>query len=419
MRDELLTLYLMMPDGQITAAAQLVVREENERPVRMEFAYVPDYLERNDCFALDPVGLPLTPDILDLTCDGNASIGIVEDHLPDEWGRRVMVKQALVQQNRRLNNSSVLDVVSMMGDSRIGGMMLVSQRDGLMIPSFGQGASMEALSQIEELAQRIDAGEDLDELDFDLFSLAHLASPGTGVGGARPKALIYDDHGCYLAKFNRKNNKDPYNNARVELACLNMARAAGLNVGGGRVAHDLNGRDVLLLDRFDVSPTGGRYQLASFRSLTRDEETHRLYGGAWLYDVIHDVLVKRSDRIESDCRQLLRQMIFNRAINNLDDHERNFSMMHTEDGWGLSPAYDMVPSMERGGYPVASYKRYAGIPSVDQLLSEGRVFGLGKPEIRRAGDAVFDVVSRWPVFAEEAGVSEQEMESVRRCFPPA
>lgn len=419
MRDELLTLYLMMPDGRIVVAAQLVVAEEYGRPARMAFIYSPDYLDQPDCFSLDPVCLPLQRGVVEVKCEGDALLGIVDDHLPDEWGRRVMVRQALVQQKRHLERGSVLDVTGMMGESRIGALMLMPQANGLQVPPFGLGAPMEALNRIEELAQRIDAGDDLGDLDFDLFSLAHLASPGTGVGGARPKALVYDDRGCYLAKFNRKNGKDPYNNARVELACLNMARAAGLRVGEGRLVPNQNGRDVLLLDRFDIAPGGGRHHLITLSSLTRHPKTHRPSGAAWRYDAIHAVLAERSDHIKQDCQQLLRQMVFNRAINNLDDHERNFSMMHTEAGWGLSPAYDMVPSMERGGYPVASYGYSAGLPGRDELLAGGRVFGMGKSDIQQAVDAVIDAVSRWRDFADEAGVCDEEISTIARCFPPA
>ena len=89
---------------------------------------------------------------------------------------------------------------------------------------------------------------------------------------ATPKALLHDSCGAYIAKFNRLS-ADNYNNARVELACLNMARAAGLDVGQGKVHGGINGREVLLLDRFDVLPGGDRKHLISINGLLKEPAT--------------------------------------------------------------------------------------------------------------------------------------------------
>ena len=44
-------------------------------------------------------------------------------------------------------------------------------------------------------------------------------------------------------------------------------------------------------------------------------------------------------------------MLFNRTINNTDDHERNFSFMRTIKSYQLAPAYDLVVSMATGEIP--------------------------------------------------------------------
>ncbi|GGI25923.1 MULTISPECIES: hypothetical protein [Bradyrhizobium] len=45
---------------------------------------------------------------------------------------------------------------------------------------------------------------------------------GTSMGGARPKAVVEDDHGFWIAKFNRPD--DRWNNTRVERAMLELAK---------------------------------------------------------------------------------------------------------------------------------------------------------------------------------------------------
>ena len=47
-----------------------------------------------------------------------------------------------------------------------------------------------------------------------------------------------------------------------------------------------------------------------------------------------------------DSQKLFRQMGFNAAINNTDDHLKNFWMLCGGAlGWRLSPAFDLVPSI--------------------------------------------------------------------------
>src|SRR3546814_18875649 len=47
--------------------------------------------------------------------------------------------------------------------------------------------------------------------------------------------------------------------------------------------------------------------------------------------------------------QLWRRIVFNIAISNTDDHLRNHGFILTDEGWILSPAYDLNPSVEKNG----------------------------------------------------------------------
>ena len=51
---------------------------------------------------------------------------------------------------------------------------------------------------------------------------------GTSMGGARPKAVVEDDDGLWIAKFNRPD--DRWNYANVEHAMLVLARICGISV---------------------------------------------------------------------------------------------------------------------------------------------------------------------------------------------
>jgi serine/threonine-protein kinase HipA len=72
------------------------------------------------------------------------------------------------------------------------------------------------------------------------------------MGGARPKAVVQDDDGPWLAKFNRAD--DRWNNTRVEHAMLRLARECGIKTAESRI-EIVGGKDVLFVKRFDREKT--------------------------------------------------------------------------------------------------------------------------------------------------------------------
>ena len=160
---------------------------------------------------------------------------------------------------RRLNANCISEMLSfsLQIHSRIGALCFVEQGHA---PHYAAGIALEQLHDAEQTAQNIDQ-QDFASLDINAMSLVYLANSGSGVGGARPKALVHAQGIAYLAKFNRST--DLYNNARVELACLLMAQGAGINIGHGKIISDINQRDVLLLERFDTLGNARRHLITA------------------------------------------------------------------------------------------------------------------------------------------------------------
>ena len=397
----------------IVHAADCVVEEDAGFVRRVDFRYTPRYLDSPGRFPLDPVRLPLSPGEVRFRCAGGAP-GFIDDHLPDAWGRKVLTALAHHRDGRRLNLNSVIDRLALVkGSGRIGALAFVDVGGA---PDYPDGAPLESLSQVEGTAARIDAS-DWRSLVLEEFALAHLAEAGSGPGGARPKALVSDGTKPYLAKFNRRTGDD-YNNARVELACLEMARAAGLEVADGRVVQEVNSRDVLLLTRFDVEPDGHRRHLVTVNALLKEPATQRDSGLLFRYDDIADLLTRHSGAVQADIEQLARLALFNRAINNTDDHARNFGLIHDGDCFRLSPAYDLVPSAAVGEYHAAAFGYEPNPPRPSEVARAGRMFGLSKPRLRSCADGVIAAVGRWSEFAQRAGVTDVEADAIARRFNP-
>ena len=59
-------------------------------------------------------------------------------------------------------------------------------------------------------------------------------------------------------------------------------------------------------------------------------------------NIIRKIATEPAEQIE----QFYKQILFNAMIGNTDDHLKNFSMLHNDAGWKLTPAYDLLPDIE-------------------------------------------------------------------------
>ena len=239
------------------------------------------------------------------------------------------------------------------------------------------------------------------------------------MGGARPKAVVRDDHDLWIAKLGCQD--DRWNNPRVEHGMLTLARACGLNVADSRV-ETVAGRDVLLVRRFDRdwTPDGYlRHRMVSALTLLRagDSVGDR---GEWSYLLLADEVRRASASPEDDLRELFGRICFNAAVSNLDDHPRNHAVLAKERQWRLSPAFDLTPSpvvaLDRRDLAMTCgrFGRYANRTNL--LSAHGR-FLLEMPE----ATAVFERVTRtvreqWRAQMRHGGVSERDCEAIRNAF---
>ena len=391
-------------------AADLCVLEDHLSYLQCEITYTGDYLDLDTAFALDPVALPLTS--RSGLFDGGGIPALVDDYLPDEWARRVLTYVAYYRDHRKYRYNGTSDILLMIGPARIGALSIVPQ--GLP-PVFDGGPDLAQLSLIEGAAHQLEPGL-LDYRTPSALELRYLSRASTGVGGARPKALLHDENGHYLAKFNA--GRDPFNNARVELACLRMAQASGIVIEDGKVVPSGNGpgRDVLLVSRFDITPSGDRRHIIYVNGLLKEQRSQKDFGGVFRYDEINRLIERISVDVDADRVQLLRRMLFNRAINNTDDHARNFSFIHTSEGYRMAPAYDLVPSLQLAGYHEAGCGENPNPPRPTEARKLGSLLSLPASRVSQVADEVISAVERWRELFEEAGVHEEDVEKVGKVI---
>lgn len=370
------------------------------------FVYGRRYRERADAVEIDPVQLGLAPRVFE-TARLNGIFGALRDAGPDSWGRRLIEKHAGVA---RLDE---LDYLLHSPDDRAGALGF-----GLNVEPPAPSRQFNKTWDLQKLQALADAVV-ADEPPQDAAQIQDLLLLGTSMGGARPKVVVEDDEGLWLAKLNRPD--DRWNVARVEHAMLALARRCGLATAESRLIR-VGGRDVLLVKRFDRERVEGGYARARMVSaltlLQADESAEQR--DRWSYVLLAETLRRISAEPRADARELFRRMTFNALISNTDDHPRNHAALAPAAQWRLSPAYDLTPgplvSEERRDLAMicGAQGRYANAAN---LLSDSARFLLARPEAEALVDDMEAAVKGdWYLVARKCGVSEGDCAMIARAF---
>lgn len=413
--------YITLPGETMPVTAGRFALSIDRRGVpEGRFVYGRSYLERPNAVALDPVELKLAPRTY-ATASMGGVFGALRDASPDYWGRRI------IQRHLGKAQPSEMDYLLYSPDDRAGALGFgLNQTPPAPRRSFNRTLD---LATVQAIADAVVADEDQSAAggaggrdgvaDADHDRVEKLMVIGTSMGGARPKAVVADDDGLWIAKFNRPD--DPWNNARVEHAMLTLARVCGLVTAESRVV-EVAGRDVLLVKRFDREKTDAGYRRArmvSALTLLRAEDTYQSRD-KWSYVLLAEELRRVCAEPRQSTSELFRRMCFNALISNVDDHPRNHAVLARVNDWSLSPAYDLTPaapvSLERRDLAMecGDAGRFA---SAENLLSQSARFLLDLDEARALVDAMeAQVRGSWYAVVRAAGVSERDCERIASAF---
>jgi serine/threonine-protein kinase HipA len=401
--------YITLPGATCAVTAGRFVQTVDRRDTPLgRFVYGQSYLKRADAVDIDPVELKLGGGTFETT-NLKGVFGAIRDAGPDFWWRRLIERNVGGQLGE-------LDYLLHSPDDRAGAL------------GFGLGLSPPAplrkfnktlaLAKLQTLADSVAGEEDLPD-DAEQLQVKNLMLLGTSMGGARPKAVVEDEDGLWLAKFGRPD--DRWNNARVERTMLVLARQCGVTAAESRIV-TVGARDVLLVKRFDREKTQGGYRRARMVSgltLLRAEDTHQSRD-RWSYIALAEELRRVSSTPRKDAAELFRRMCFNALITNADDHPRNHAIVAWDRDWKLSPAYDLTPmnliSLERRDLAMTcgDAGRYA---NADNLKSQSARFLLDPQEAERIVKEMADsVAATWYDVARGEGVSVADCETIKSAF---
>jgi serine/threonine-protein kinase HipA len=298
------------------------------------FAYGRSYLERDQRIPLYLPELPLRRGrIMPLV---GTIAGCIADAGPDAWGQRVILNHRVGAGAEDTAELPQLTYLLDSGSGRIGALdFQVSSTE--YVPRSQGEAQLSGLTRLAESAQKVEEGVPLSP------ALDQALLHGSSVGGARPKVLLGDGARRLIAKFSSTTDTFPI--VKAEFVGMELARRAGIEAAAVELTEAL-GKDVLVVERFDRPPSGGRRAQVSALTILGLDEWGARYAS---YEALADEVRGRFTEPKATLRELFSRLTFNVLSGNTDDHARNHSAFWDGAELTLTPAYDICPLPRTGG----------------------------------------------------------------------
>ncbi|WP_019895429.1 type II toxin-antitoxin system HipA family toxin [Hydrogenovibrio halophilus] len=375
------------------------------------FAYDPDWLA-------SPYAQQIDPDLKlfhgEQHSQNDRNFRAFLDSCPDRWGRLIMQRREAIharQESRKPKKLMETDYLLGVHDvHRMGALRFKLDEAGPFLDDSRELAAppMESLQALENAASKVEKPGIDTSPDYSKW-LNMLISPGSSLGGARPKASVMDDNrDLWIAKF--PSRYDDHDVAAWEMLVYKLAMAAGVQMAICKMTRLNSEQHTFLTQRFD-RVAGQRLHFSS--AMTQLGYFDGEAGASYLE--LAEFLIQHGANTKEDLAQLWRRIVFYIAVSNTDDHLRNHGFIHTPKGWILSPAFDINPVVEGVGL-------HLNIDDVDNRLDFELAFSvidyfqLNQATAETIYRQVIDAVDQWPTIAEKLKISRQQQESMAPAF---
>lgn len=350
--------------------------------------------------------------------DNKPNFGLFLDSSPDRWGRMLMERREAIlsritdQPKKRLSESDYLLGVN--DETRMGALRFKLEENGdfLANQSDIKTPPFTSIGELEHASLKIEDDDFFKDEEHQKW-LMLLITPGSSLGGARPKANVIDSIGdLWIAKFPSRN--DYKDNGAWEFIVNQMAYELGIKVAIGDARIYSQKRHTYLTKRFDRTHEKKRVHFASAMSLLgyKDGYSHK-EGGSYL-DLV-ELIEQYGSNANDDIRELWRRIVFSIAVSNTDDHLRNHGFLLQKNGWRLSPAYDINP-IENGTGLSLNISEDDNSLDFDLCMEVIDYFRWKEKEAKEFIGKTKRTVSHWKERARGMSISHAEQASMETAF---
>ena len=346
---------------------------------------------------------------------GKAIFGLFSDSSPDRWGRVLMNKrERILAEKEGRKPAKLYDSDYLLGvddEMRLGGIRFKTETNGAFLSDDKETAAppWTSLRTLEEASRNFEN----DDTAVSEKWLNQLIRPGSSLGGARPKATVIDPkEQLWIAKFPSKNDEN--DSGAWEMVTHDLAEICGLHVPEAKLEKFSNLGSTYLVKRFDRI-LNKRVHFASAMTLLGKTDGASAEDGTSYLDIAA-FIKSYGAQPKRDLIELWKRIVFNMAVSNTDDHLRNHAFIFTENGWELSPLYDVNP-VPYGDELSLNVDEEDNSINIDLAIEASVRFGISKTDATAYAKNILTVVQEnWEKRAMALGLSRRLIEEMRPAF---
>lgn len=347
--------------------------------------------------------------------DEKIIFGVFADSCPDRWGRRLMNRrEELRARERQEKPKKLLESDYLLGvydESRMGALRFKTDLDGEFLSNDDEFATppWTSLRELEQASIAFEA----DSNPLDTKWLKQLLAPGSSLGGARPKAsVLAPDGSLWIAKFPSKH--DDFNSGAWEMVVHDLAMLCKLNVPEAKAENFSKLGTTFLVKRFDRIDDQRIHFSSAMTMLGKTDGASAADGSSYLEIV--SFLKANGGTPKKDLIELWKRIVFSMAVSNTDDHFRNHGFLLTNNGWELSPLYDVNPDIY-GEYLSLNVNKNESSIDFDLALRSARYYGVNESEASAFISTIKNTVkNNWESLAKKYRISRNEIIRMAPAF---
>jgi len=343
------------------------------------------------------------------------NFGVFLDSMPDSWGRTLMQRREPIKAKEEGREPKILHEIDYLlgvyDESRMGALRFKLDPVGpfLEMASDTTTPPWTSLAELQKAVKEVESDKNAENIREWILMLI---APGTSLGGARPKANFTDrSDELWIAKFPSRN--DTTDKGAWEFLAYRMAVKAGVNMAISQMLKLSGNYNTFLTKRFDRFKKE-RIHFASAMTMTGNTEDNIRDNRASYLEIAEFIKFSGASN-KKDLHQLWKRIIFNISISNSDDHLRNHGFLLTNEGWRLSPAFDVNPSVDKQGLAL-NIDMDSNAMDFDLAKSVGKYFMMDLTSMDKIISEVGFVIKDWKKYANAIGIPKTEMERMTPAF---
>ena len=169
-----------------------------------------------------------------------------------------------------------------------------------------------------------------------------------------------------------------------------------------------------LVKRFDRAD-GKRIHFSSAMTMLGKKDGASSQDGSSYLDIA-EFIKNYGSNPQKDLLELWKRIVFNMAVSNTDDHLRNHAFILNEDGWSLSPLFDVNP-VSYGNELSLNVNENNNEININLAIDSAKYYGISKEIAELEAKNILSIVkNNWESLAIKYGLTRKQIQNMKQAF---